>query len=79
MSPEGTATFGWKILVRKNPLGGVYGKSDPITSLHRKMPPWNGVSTKKNKLDPNRKLTWSNDVSLDVHNIAVLVLVENYA
>ena len=41
------------------------------------MPPAKGVSTKIKRLDPNRKLTWTHDVSLHVHNITFFVLVEN--
>jgi len=39
ISPAGTATFGWKILVMKYPLGGFYGNSESITNLHLKTPP----------------------------------------
>lgn len=36
-------TFGWKILVTKNPLGGLFGKSFSTASLHRNCPPSYGV------------------------------------
>lgn len=78
MSPEGVATLGWNILVKKYPLGGVYGKSLPITSLQRKIPPWKGVSTKFEFVNPNRKLTWADNVSLDVHDVSIFILVENH-
>ena len=45
------ATLGWKILVRKKPLGGAVGKSLPSTSFTRNCPPAKGVSTEKKKLD----------------------------
>jgi hypothetical protein len=38
MSPA-TDTFGWKILVRKKPFGGAFGKSLPSTRRHVKLPP----------------------------------------
>ena len=46
MSPEGCATFGWKIFVRKKPFGGLAGKLSWSTILHLKTPPWYGVPTK---------------------------------
>ena len=54
ISPEGYATLGWKIFVKKNPisgyacflpLGGLDGKSESITILHLNTPPSKGVST----------------------------------
>lgn len=39
MSPDGVATLGWKIFVRKNPFGGFAGKPDSRTSLHLNTPP----------------------------------------
>lgn len=41
------STFGWKILVRKNPFGGDFGNSESILKTHLKTPPSYGVSTIK--------------------------------
>jgi hypothetical protein len=50
ISPDGTATLGWNIFVKKYPkpsyslklvlpLGGFYGNSESTTNLHLKIPP----------------------------------------
>ena len=43
ISPLGCATLGWNILVKKYPLGGLFGKSLSMTNLHLNTPPWKGV------------------------------------
>ena len=45
------ATFGWKIFVRKNALGGVCGKSFPSASLTLKIPPAYGVPAETMRKD----------------------------
>jgi hypothetical protein len=40
ISPEGTATLGWKILVKKLAFGALWGKPLSMTILHLNTPPW---------------------------------------
>lgn len=84
ISPLGWATFGWKILVRKNPnsnykkvipFGGFCGNSESITSLHLNTPPSYAVPTNI-KLFKKGKLTWAYNVCLDVKNISFYILLE---
>ena len=46
ISPFEGEIFGWKTLVKKNPLGGDWGKSAERINFIRNFPPANGVSSK---------------------------------
>lgn len=54
ISPLFGATFGWKIFVKKNPFGALYGNPASMTSLQRKIPPsyavWTAISRKEDRL-----------------------------
>ena len=77
ISPDGYATFGWKIFVRKCPFGGTFGKSLLIVSLQRNTPPSYGV------LNVHYFVIYllgrPDDVCLDVGHVAVEVLIQHHS